>query len=156
MKKKISLTMLALVGAFAATSVVAQERGERLNFETLDADGSGEITQEDLEALRDNRFAEIDANGDGAVTEAEFVAHAESRAADRAGQMFARLDADGDGELSRDVLESRGERGGRRLERMLSRVDTDDSGGISEAEFDAAKERFAGRGGKRDGKRSNR
>ena len=156
MKKALTLTTAALIAALGATQLVAQERGERMDFATLDADGSGEITVEDLDALRDNRFADIDTNGDGSVTEAEFVAHAEAKARDRAAQMFDRLDADGDGALSRDVLESRSGRGGDRMERMLSRVDTDNSGGVSEEEFEVAKERLANRGGKRDGKRRNR
>ena len=118
-------------------------------FEELDADASGEITTEDFATLRDNRFAEMDSNGDGSVSEAEFVAAAQTKSAERAAEQFGRLDADGDGALSRDVLESRG-RGGMG-ERMLSRLDEDNSGGVSAEEFDAGMERFAERRGKRKG-----
>lgn len=130
--------------------------GERMDFETLDVDGSGEITLEDMAALRDNRFGELDTDGDGAVSQAEYVAAAAAKAEERAAAQFERLDADGDGSLSRDVLESRGR--GQMGERMLSRLDTDDSGGISAEEFEAAKERMSQRGkrGERgDGKRRN-
>jgi len=57
--------------------------------------------------------------------------------------MFSRLDADGDGKLSRDVLESRLGGGGAMAERMLARLDTDGSGGVSKDEFDAAMKRLA-------------
>jgi len=120
-----------------------------LNFETLDADASGEITIEDLTALRDARFAEMDADGNGNVSEDEFTAVAVAHAAEQAAARFARLDADGDGTLSRDVLEQRRGRG--ISERMISRFDTDNSGGVSAEEFEVAKERLANRGGKRRG-----
>lgn len=154
--KKTTLSILATVIAVGAGAgiVTAQEGprrggpdGERPTFEQLDVDGSGEITTEDMEALRANRFAEIDTNGDGSVSAEEFAAHAEDRAAERAAEMFARLDADGDGMLSRDVLESRGRGDGG--SRMISRADTDNSGGVSAEEFEAAQERMAEMRGKR-------
>ena len=66
--------------------------------------------------------------------------------------MFARLDADGDGSLSRDVLEAR-EGGGRMASRMIERADTDGSGGVSAEEFEAIKERMAERRSGKMGKR---
>ncbi len=64
--------------------------------------------------------------------------------------MCARLDADGAGELGRDLVEGRGGRGGG--ERLIRRFDTDDSGGVSEEEFEDAKARMAERSGKRRGR----
>lgn len=155
-----SLKIAALVSALAVgiiavsgTMVEARDRGDgprTMDFSTLDVDGSGEITQEDLDALRENRFADIDSNGDGAVSKDEFMAASAARAGERAGEMFDRLDADGDGALSRDVLESRDGRG-RGAGRLLERADADGSGGVSEEELAAAMERFAERGGKRGG-----
>ena len=143
-------TLRLLVTALAITAGVgvaqAQDRGPRgdaMTFENLDVDGSGEITREDLDAMKSQRFAEFDADGDGSVTRDEFTAHAEARAAERAAEMFARLDADGDGVLSRDAIEGR--MGGGGGERMLARFDTDNSGGISAEEFEAAKARMAER-----------
>lgn len=123
--------------------------GARPTFEELDADGSGEITAEDFAALAESRFADIDTDGNGSVSEAEFVAAASAKAAERAAHQFARLDADGDGVLSRDALERRG--GPRMGERMLSRLDTDESGGVSAEEFETAMEKFSERRGKRRG-----
>ena len=145
LKILLASSMIAL-GAGAA--MAQGPGGAQMDFGTLDVDGSGEITVEDLTAMRDNRFAELDTDGDGSVSQAEFVAAAAARAEERAAEQFARLDADGDGVLSRDVLENRG-RGGGMGERMISRLDTDESGGVSAEEFEAAKERMAER---RDGR----
>ncbi len=143
----------SLIAMGAGAAMANGPGGAQMDFETLDVDGSGEITAEDMAALRENRFGELDTDGDGSVSQAEFVAAASARATERAAEQFSRLDADGDGVLSRDVLEGRG-RGGMG-ERMLTRLDTDESGGISAEEFEAAKERMAERrnGGDRDGKR---
>jgi Ca2+-binding EF-hand superfamily protein len=147
--KIVLASALIALGTGAAMSQEGPRRGERMDFEALDVDGSGEITLEDMTAMRDSRFAALDADGNGSVSEAEYVAAAAARAEERAKAAFARLDADGDGTLSRDVLESR--QGGQMGERMLSRLDTDDSGGISPDEFEAAKERMGKRreGGER-------
>lgn len=152
---KSTLKILLAATAIAAGAEMAAAQGpgfgkgmgqdRAMTFETLDADGSGEITAEDLTALREARFAEVDANGDGNVSLDEFTAVAEARAAARASQMFERLDADGDGILSRDALEARMQGGPN--PRMIARLDTDDSGGVSAEEFEAARTRMAGRRG---------
>ena len=143
----------SLIAMGAGAAMAKGPGGAQMDFETLDVDGSGEITAEDLAALKENRFGEVDTDGDGSVSQAEFVAAASARAAERASEQFTRLDADGDGTLSRDVLEGRGR--GDVGERMLSRLDADESGGISAEEFEAAKDRMAERrnGNDRDEKR---
>ncbi|MDJ0638522.1 MAG: EF-hand domain-containing protein [Paracoccaceae bacterium] len=147
--KILLATTLIVVGGSAALA----KGGERmaLNFEELDADGSGEITTEDFATLRDNRFGELDADGDGSITKEEFTAASAARASERAEAMFDRLDADGDGVLSRDVIESQGRGGDRMGSRMIERFDADNSGGISAGEFEEAQARFGERrkGGKR-------
>ncbi len=150
---RILLAALAITAGFGVAEAQDRRAGPGpMDFATLDADGNGEITLEDLDAARDNRFADMDTNGDGQVSEAEFIAHAKARAGERASEMFARLDADGDGSLSRDVLEAR-EGGGRMAARMIERADTDGSGGVSAEEFEAIKERMAERRGGKMGKR---
>lgn len=152
---KILLASVAIIAGVSVAQAQGQgPRGNEMTFEALDADGSGEITAEDFEVRRTQRFAELDADGNGSVTAEEFAGHAQAQAALRAAEMFARLDADGDGVISRDVLESR--MGNAPGERMISRFDTDNSGGISAGEFEATKERFADRrGGMREGKDRN-
>ena len=153
---RILLAALAItVGVGAADAQDRRGDNRAMDFATLDTDGSGEITLEDIEAARDNRFADLDSNGDGQVSEAEFIAHSQAQAAERASAMFARLDADGDGALSRDVLEAR-QGNDRMASRMIERADTDNSGGVSAEEFEAIKERMADRRGGKDGKGGKR
>ncbi|MDJ1017978.1 MAG: EF-hand domain-containing protein [Paracoccaceae bacterium] len=151
--QRILVTTVAIVVGVGVANA-QDRRGGMPDFATLDADGSGEITAEDLSALGASRFAEIDTNGDGTVSEAEFIAKAQADAAERAAAMFARLDADGDGALSRDALESRRDRG--MGQRLIRRADTDGSGGVSEEEFSTVMERMAERGGRWGRERKNR
>lgn len=77
---------------------------------------------------RGGRFFEADANNDGVVTRQEFDA---SRTAH-----FARLDADGNGQLTREEMRQhaggqRGQRGGH----QLSRADANSDGNITRDEF---------------------
>lgn len=156
-KNTVKILLATTLIAVSAGYATAQERGgDRMSFEELDVDGSGEITAEDLTALRDNRFAELDTNGDGSISQEEFVAGAQARSDERAARMFERLDRDGDGSLSRDVIENQRRGGGG--ERMISRFDEDNSGGISAEEFEEARNMMQERrkGGDRGhGKRRN-
>ncbi|MGI9391041.1 MAG: EF-hand domain-containing protein [Boseongicola sp.] len=141
--QRVLATAFVVVASIGAASAQGDGHGrhEPMTFETLDVDGSGEIDTSDLEALRAERFAALDTDGNGEVTEEEFVAQAQRDSAERAAQMFSRMDADGDGVLSRDALEGRGGRG--MSGRFLMRADTDGSGGVSAEEFEAVKSRMA-------------
>lgn len=137
-------TLAVLSGAMLAVALpaLAADHGpggrERPTFADFDANGDGEVTAGEIDAFREGRFAEIDTNGDGQVDRDEFLAHATARAEERAAAMFDRLDSDGDGLLPRDLIALRAGPG---ADRILDRLDADDSGGISEAEFDRARER---------------
>lgn len=151
------LLIVASIGAALAESRDDRQGrfggGERVSFESLDHNGDGEITVEDLTAARDARFADFDANGDGSVSLEEFQAHAAAQASERAAAAFERLDADGDGALSRDVLESQNRRGFN-PERLIERLDADDSGSVTQEEFDEARSSFRERA--REGRFGNR
>lgn len=109
-------------------------------FEMADSDGDGALTLAELQAAAAARFAETDANSDGAISAEEMLAardrdsgRAERRAkrmierrdanddgllqfsemydAERAGERFAKADANSDGKLTKD--EAGKMRGGR-------------------------------------------
>ncbi len=146
MKTKIMMT--AVLAALVATAGAAQAQNhrERPDFATLDLDGNGALTLEELQAQGQARFASMDTNGDGAVSAEELIAAANSRAADRAATMIARMDENGDGLLQAEEMQAR--RGGDRAARMFDRVDADSDGSISQAEFDTAMDRMGERHGK--------
>lgn len=137
--------VLALVAAVVGVAGAAQadDGRERPDFATLDANGDGVITQEELQAHAAARFASVDTNGDGGLSAEELIAAAGERAADRTERMIARADENGDGLIQQDEMRPRG---GDRLARMFARVDADEDGTISEDEFTAAQERRAERG----------
>lgn len=91
-----------------------------------------------------------DANGDGTVTRAEWDAAIATRGAEasrRAGEMFARLDTNNDGQLGQAELQAqranRAEHRGRRQERReRPRMDTNNDGQISRAEWLAVPDRM--------------
>jgi Ca2+-binding EF-hand superfamily protein len=102
------------------------------------------LSPEELQAQGAAHFTDVDTNGDGGLSAEEMIAAADQRAADRAARMIARFDANGDGILQIEEMPMRGQD---RAARMFDRVDADEDGLISEAEFEAVKEHFGGRGG---------
>ncbi len=138
------IALVVLTGAASAAFAQASDGPgrERMSFETFDTDGDGQITQAEVDAHRQARFAEVDTDGDNQVSRDEFLSHSARQAGDRAGRMFDRLDADGDGLLSRDLAEQRAP--GRDI---VTRLDTDGDGAVSEAEFEEMRDRMAERRG---------
>lgn len=112
-----------------------------MDFATLDADGDGQITREEMQAPRAARLAALDADGDGRISldelKADQLRNAEERAARRAARMMALMDADGDGTLTAAELLA-----GPGPAMMFDRIDTDGDGVISQAEADAARDRM--------------
>lgn len=144
--------LLALSLAIALVPLTVDAKGgqpARATFETLDADGNGEVTQAEIEAHRSSRFSEADTNGDGVLSQEELVARANNAADERMNRrihgMIERLDANGDGQLGLDEMQARAQRNG---SSQFDRLDADGSGGVTREEFEAATAKH--RGGKRD------
>lgn len=142
--------LLALAIALAAVPMMADARGDkgpRINFEEIDANSDGELTQAEFDAHRTARFTSADANGDGLLNKEEMLARARDganeRMTHRVERMIERLDSNDDGQLSEEELQARAK--GRRGD-IFERLDADKSGSISKAEFEQAK---ANRKGKR-------
>jgi Ca2+-binding EF-hand superfamily protein len=145
-----SLTLAALMGATISTAALSEGRGPRaaINFEAMDADNDGKLTEVEMEAYRVARLTALDVDNDGKVTLEELAAigmeNAKKRAERRAEQMMERHDADKDGVLTVAELTARPER-----RSMFSRIDTDGDGAITKTEAEAAQDRMAERHGKR-------
>lgn len=117
-----------LIGGFLAVSIggvaLAQEAGR--GPLAADGDGDGRISQAEFVAGALQRFDRNDANRDGTLTADEMRAGMEARRNERRGQMFARMDTNGDGAISRAEFDAQaearadghgGERGGHRVGR---------------------------------------
>lgn len=134
----IVITAASVVAVAAAAD--SGPRGAKMgpSFGTLDADGSGEITQAELDAFAQSRFAELDTDGDGGISKEEMAAHASAKASKRHDRLYERFDANADGKLSPDEMpKGRGS--------LMDRADADKSGTISEEEFADMRKRFGGR-----------
>ena len=135
---KTTILMATLLTSVVMTAAAAQDAGPRQgpDFATLDADGNGSLTIEEMQARGQARFDETDTDGDGAVSLDELTAAEQARATDRAAQMLERLDKNEDGVLQAEELQPRG---GDMMQRMFEGMDRDDDGAISEVEFEVAK-----------------
>lgn len=146
MKTKILMAVLLSGLVLSAGAAQAEDQRERPDFATLDLNGDGALSLEELQAQGQARFDAADTDGDGALSADELSAAASARAAERTAKMIERLDENGDGVLQLEEMPTRGED---RAERMFDRVDADEDGVISEEEFDTAKERRGDRDGRR-------
>jgi Ca2+-binding EF-hand superfamily protein len=112
--------------------------GAMFLFEQFDTNQDGRLTQAEIDQARQSRLAEFDQNGDGSLSLEEYQAlwmdAMRERMVDRFqahdddgdgmvtveefgegfDRMVSRFDRNGDGELTRDEMRRRGERGGGR------------------------------------------
>lgn len=146
------LSAMALVGG--AGAAYAHNHGGGMK---ADANGDGIVTRAEAETGATERFAKMDANNDGVINAAD----REMRMNERRTKMFAMMDADNNGQISRDefmahkhegmrggmhggkdgMKEGKGHKMGMRGHRggkMMQMADTNNDGAISKAEFTAA------------------
>lgn len=148
MKTKILLTAAIAAVVMSSGAVQAQnELRERPDFSTLDLDGDGSLTLEEMQAQGEARFAAADTNGDGGLSIEEMTAAGSERQVERIARIMDRFDENEDGVLQQTELPGPG---GDRAGRMFERVDADGDGAISQAEFEAVQDRMGGRKGPRD------
>ena len=132
--------MIAAVIAVTSTSVIAQQMGQGgmrqgpgFDFEELDANGDGKITQDEMQTRAQDRFKAADTDGDGAISAEEMTARMQARMAERMAarveMMMKTRDADKDGKISMEEMQP-GQMG-----RMFERHDSDGDGAISAEEF---------------------
>lgn len=134
----IAATAISLAGGAALAR--GGFHGAPVEFGTLDSNGDGQITREEMQARGAARIAEADTDGDGFLTVEELEAAGAERARTFASRMIERLDADEDGRLSAEELQKPD-----RADRRFDRVDADGNGTISEAEFEAARAKMKDR-----------
>jgi hypothetical protein len=110
-----------------------------MDFDTLDADKDGSVTQAEIDAFRASQTDGLDADKNGLISAEELRAHivsrAEASAADMAARMMEMRDANGDGQLGVEELAM-----GPGPERMFEHVDANADGAVTREEFDAARD----------------
>lgn len=149
---RTSLWLAALAAALAgplahaadpavAASASAPARGQMAErFKTLDRNGDGQLSRAEVEAAPGlaGKFDDIDTNRDGQITPQELrayhQAHRGGGTAAKKGALgpLTKLDANGDGMLSRDEVA-----GHPRLAAEFDSLDTDHNGQLSPTELAA-------------------
>lgn len=76
-------------------------------FGRLDKNGDGRVAPGEVPTMRPERFRRFDADGDGAFTLTELARAMLASAKERCRTLFAKLDQDGDGELTVGDAESK-------------------------------------------------
>lgn len=127
--------LIAIGGVAASAKTDGKEHNKGHMFETIDANGDGAVTPEEMGAHRAARFASADANGDGFLTAGEML---KMRGGKRAEKMLKKFDKDGNGQLDASELEAAAEhRGGKKAAKMIERMDTDGDGKLALSEMTA-------------------
>lgn len=147
--------------------------GRMMMLKKLDADKDGTVTLEEFLKPKSESFAELDKNSDGALDASELTARMQEKAGQRQRMMMARLDADGDGKVTKDEFEKSSQRGWRgkhrghrghhgerhRMNEEMKKQQADAADGDDEAENgadDAKSERGRGNRSERITKRFER
>jgi Ca2+-binding EF-hand superfamily protein len=134
-RNSLLLALLA-TGVLATGTLLAEpaDGGKRIHIvkhldggmlEMADANGDGNISQAEHDAMRAAHLAELDANNDGFVTYAEHKAAMEARAQKH---FIKRHDKDGDGRVSVDEMAEHGDG-------MFERMDANGDGMVTAEEL---------------------
>lgn len=143
LRANLKIAGLVALLAVGGGAVWAKSGGHAKHFGEIDADGNGQVTQEELKAHASARFAKADTDGDGQLSPEEMAQRGKARRAKRAQKMMERLDTDGNGKLSQEELMAR-----RDPAKLFQRLDADGNGTLSAEEFANARHRGKGHGKK--------
>ena len=97
------------VGGIAVADHNNGDRGQKKleRAAMLDANENGLIERNEIESAKNAKFATIDTNGDGGLSMDELYAYREAKRVERRARRFARQDVNGDGLIGPEEFQSR-------------------------------------------------
>lgn len=148
MNKEIVSVICILVLGLGASSAIAGGYGHGKFMKRFDTNQDGTVTQEEFDQVLTQRFKKMDIDGNGTVSRSEFRQYTQTRQADRKKRYYKTVDANGDGQISKEeYLENK-----RQLaERHYTKMDKDGDGVVSVQEY--TRRKFKGRQHKHRGER---
>jgi Ca2+-binding EF-hand superfamily protein len=124
---------------------MAQNFNPEQIFTRMDQNSDGKLQKDELQGPFAQRFDDLDGDKNGEISKDEFQAAARTLRGllgpggpgglPNVEQMFARLDQNSDGKLTKDELPER-------MANFLLRADSDGDGAVTKAELEAARPRF--------------
>jgi len=125
-----------------------------------DLNQDGQVTKAEFTQAAQSKFFATATNNDGLLTEVERKAYREAMRENRKDQRFEKLDANGDGLLSREEMDAAGDKRKDRRAAMkakaLEKFDTNLDGELSEAERTVMRAELAEKRGERKERRKDR
>lgn len=135
--KKLSFIALASVTvvSFSFTAFAEEKMstkrmrgGHNMMHKLMDTDGDGSVSTQEFQAYQNQIFSDTDKNGDGSIDAKEFAEFSrimkeqrkqamEQAKQERAQKYFTKLDADGDGKISKAEFDAKGKRRFIRMDR---------------------------------------
>ncbi len=153
MKKILLVTVASLAAvsfsfpAFAGDKMHKMKmKGAHMMHKMMDADKDGSVSAEEFKAFRNQKFADADKNNDGNIDAGEYEAHSKAMAEQRKKAMemakkkktkkhFDKMDADGDGKISKAEFDAKGER-------SFIRMDKNDDGVLNKDDRSYGKDKM--------------
>jgi len=139
----------------ASTSVLLMAAGPK-----ADLNQDGQVTKAEFTQAAQAHFFAADANGDSFLSEEERKAFRATKLDEMKNKRFDKLDANGDGAISRDEMDVVGEKLKARKDahkaRILERFDTNLDGELSDAERTVMDAERAAKSGERGAKKQGR
>lgn len=142
MSNKLKYSVAVLLAITIGSTAIAQTpRGMKMlgmsDFEDLDINNDGKVSQEEIRERREIAVQSMDLNGDEKLSAEELMQQHTKRAQLSVNRMIKELDSNGDGSLS--FAELKKSRHIRNLGRMFDRLDNDNDGYISKDEVQRVK-----------------
>lgn len=135
----LTLTMAASAQLLARDNGSFMQRQMELAgfMQRFDSDQDGNVTRDEIEAIRAQEFEDADSDQSGGLSFEEFDALGEEKRAERLNRRLAMLDTDGDGGVSLEEFQSAYPKNAQAAAVVFAFADADENGLLDLSEIEA-------------------